>query len=89
MSKGKNRILKAARKKRKIIYKGKPIRLPVDSAETSQARKEWHDTFKVLKGKNLQPRILYLARLSFKLEGEIVSQTKNSLSPLNHPYKKC
>ena len=35
-----------------------------------QARRKWHDIFKVLKGKNLQPRILYPARLSFRLEGE-------------------
>ena len=35
-----------------------------------QARKEWQDIFKVLKGKNLQPRILYPARLPFRIEGE-------------------
>ena len=43
------------------------------SAETLQARREYHDTFKVLKGKNLQPRILYPARLSFRIKGEIKS----------------
>ena len=32
------------------------------SAEILQVRREWHDVFKVLKGKNLQLRILYLAR---------------------------
>ena len=36
-----------------------------------QARREWQDTFKVLKGKNLQPRLLYPARISFKIDGEI------------------
>ena len=36
------------------------------SAEPLQARWEWHDIFKVLKGKNLQPRMLYPARLSFR-----------------------
>ena len=41
------------------------------STETLQTRREWQDTFKVLKGKNLQPRILYPARVSFKIEGEI------------------
>ena len=41
------------------------------SAETLQARREWQDIFKVLKGKNLQPRLLYLARISFKIDGEI------------------
>ena len=41
------------------------------SAETLQARKEWQDIFKVLKGKNLQPRLLYPARISIKIDGEI------------------
>ena len=39
--------------------------------EMLQARREWQDTFKVLRGKNLQPRILYPARLSFRIEGKI------------------
>ena len=38
-----------------------------------QARREWQDIFKVLKGKNLQPRLLYPARTSFKTDGEIKS----------------
>ena len=70
--KDKERILKAAREKQSINYKGTPIRLSADfSTETLQARREWQDTFKALKGKNLQPRIVYLARISFKIEGEI------------------
>ena len=48
-----------------------PIRLSADfSAETLQARREWHDIFQVMKGKNLQPRILYPTRLAFRFEGE-------------------
>ena len=43
------------------------------SAETPQARREWQDIFKVLKGKNLQPTLLYPARISFKIDGEIKS----------------
>ena len=43
------------------------------SAETLQAKREWQDIFKVLKGKNLQPRLLYPARISFKIDGEIKS----------------
>ena len=34
---------------------------------------EWHNIFKVMKGKKLQPRILYTARLSFRFDGEIKS----------------
>ena len=44
-------------------YKEAPVRLTADfSAETVQARREGHDIFKVMKGKNLQPRLLYLQR---------------------------
>ena len=47
--KDKERILKAASKKQTINYKGAPIRLSADfSTETSQARREWQDIFKVL-----------------------------------------
>ena len=56
----KESILKAAREKQQITYKGIPIRLSADlSAETLQARREWQDIFKVMKGKNLQSRLLY------------------------------
>ena len=59
--KDKEKLLKATREKRQITYKGTPIRLTADfSAEILQARTEWHDIFKVMKGKNLQPRLLSL-----------------------------
>ena len=45
------------------------------SIETLQARREWQDIFKVMKEKNLQPRLLFPARISFKYEGEIKSFT--------------
>uniref|UniRef100_A0A8D1Z1I0 L1 transposable element RRM domain-containing protein n=1 Tax=Sus scrofa TaxID=9823 RepID=A0A8D1Z1I0_PIG len=68
----KERILKAAREKQNVTYKGTPIRLAADfSTESLQARREWQEIFKVLKGKNMQPRILYPARTSFNIEGEI------------------
>ena len=51
---------------------GRNIRLTVDlSTGTWQARKGWQDIFRILNEKNLQPRILYPARLSFRIEGEI------------------
>ena len=71
-TKHKERILKATREKQQVVYKGKPIHLTADlSAETLEARREWQD--KVLKGKNLQPRLLYPGRISFKIDGEIKS----------------
>ena len=73
-TKHKERILKAAREKLQVTYKGNPIRVTADlSAETLQARKEWQDIFKVLKGKNLQPRLQYPASISFTIDGEIKS----------------
>ena len=72
--KHKERILKAAREKPQVTYQGNPFQLTADlSAETLQARREWQDIFKVLKGKNLQPRLLYPARISFKIDGKIKS----------------
>ena len=72
--KNKERILKAVREKQQVTHKGKSIRLTADlSAETRQARREWQDMFKVLKEKNQQPRLLYPARISFKIGGEIKS----------------
>ena len=63
-TKHKERLLKAAREKQQVTYKGNPIRLIADlSAETLQARREWQDIFKVQEGKNPQPRLLYLARI--------------------------
>ena len=68
------RILKAAREKQQVTYKGNPICLTADlSAETLQIRREWQGIFKVLKGKNLQPRLQCLERISFKIDGEIKS----------------
>ena len=56
----KERILKAAREKQKVTYKGVPIRLSADfSKETLQARRDWQEVFKVMKSKDLQPRLLY------------------------------
>ena len=80
MTKHKERILKAAREKKQATYKVNPICLTADlSAETLQARREWQDIFKVPKGKNLQPRLLYATRISFKIDGEIISfQTSKS-----------
>ena len=70
----KERILKAAREKQEITYKGAPIRLATDfSMETLQARREWQKIFQVMRTRGLQPRRLYPARLSIKTEGHIKS----------------
>ena len=73
--KHKEQILKAPRQKQQITYKEIPIKMTDLSIETLQARREWQNILKVMKEKNLQPRLLYPARISFKYEGEIKSFT--------------
>ena len=66
------RILKAAREKETITYKGVPIRLSADfSKEALQERRDWKEVFQVMKGKGLQPRLLYPAKLLFRIEGQL------------------
>ena len=70
----KERILKAAREKQEVTYKGTLIRLATDfSLETLQARREWQKIFQVMRTRGLQPRLLYPAWLSIKIEGQIRS----------------
>ena len=70
--KDKEIILKPAREKDTVTYIGVPIRLSADfSKETIQARRVWKEVFKVMKGKDLHPGLLYAAKLSFRMEGQI------------------
>ena len=58
------------------MHKGIPLRITANlSIETLQARREMQDILKVMKEKNLQPRLLYPTRISLKYEGEIKSFT--------------
>ena len=62
----KERILEAAREKDTVTYKGVPIRLSADfSKKCLQVRRDWQEIFKVMKSKNLQPRLLYSTRPFF------------------------
>ena len=91
--KDKERILEAAREKDTVTYKGVLIRLSAYfSKETLQARRGWQEVFQVMKGKDLHPRLLYPAKLSFRMEGQIKCfsdkvKLKESSSP--SPYMKC
>ena len=70
--KDKQRVLKAEIEKKLVTYRDIPIRLSADfSKETLQARKDWQEVFKVIKSKDLQPRLLSPARLLFRIEGQI------------------
>ena len=68
--------IKSSKGKRQVTCKRSHIQLTADpSAETLQAGREWQNIFKVLKGKNLQPRIPYPTRISFKIVEEIKNFT--------------
>ena len=74
--KDKENIWKASRENKHITYMGILKSFSADfSAEALQARREWHDILNVMKGQNIQPRLLYPARLSFWFEGESKSFT--------------
>ena len=83
--KDKERILKAAREKHLVTYKGFPIRLTADFLkETLQARRDWQEVFKVMKSKNLQPRFLYPAKLSFRMEVQIKCFWHGNMKGIHH-----
>jgi hypothetical protein len=64
--------LKAARKKKQTTYKGKPIKITADFyMETLKARRAWSEVFWALNENNFNPKILYSAKLSFKIDGAI------------------
>ena len=70
----KDKILKAARKKQEVTYRGAPIKQAADfSTETLQARSKCQEIFQVMKSKGLQLRLVYPTRLSVKMKGEIRS----------------
>ena len=72
--KNKERILKAEREKKLVTYMGIPIRLSADFPKaTFQASRDWKEIFKVMKSRDLKPRLLYPAMLSFRIEGQIKS----------------
>ena len=79
--KDKERILKAAREKQVVTYRGVPISLSADfSKETLEARRDWQEIFKVRKSRDPQTRLLYPAKISFRLKGQIKSfQDKKKL----------
>ena len=84
----KYKILKSTIQKKFLTYKGRLIKLTTHlSTDTWQAGMKCHDIFKVLNGKNLQPRILYPAKLSFETEGEIEFQRQKNKNKTKQKLK--
>ena len=68
--KDKEEILQGAGEEERVTYKGVPIRLSADfTKETLHERRDWKEVFEVMKGKDLHPRVLYPAKLSFRKKG--------------------
>jgi hypothetical protein len=64
--------LKAVREKKQKRYKGKHIKITADCPIKSlKARRAWSEVFWALNENNFNPRILYPATLSFKIDGAI------------------
>jgi hypothetical protein len=62
------KILKAVREKKQVTYQGKPIKITADfSTQTLKVRRAWGEIFRALNENNFNPRILYPAKLSFKM----------------------
>jgi hypothetical protein len=58
------------KEEKQMKYKGKPLKITADfSTETSKARRAWHEIFRALNENNFNPRILYPAKLSLKIDG--------------------
>jgi hypothetical protein len=83
------RILKAIREQKQITYKGKPIKITADfSTETLKARRAWGEVFGALNGNNFNPRILYPATLSFKIDEAIKDFHYKQKLKQSHHYKR-
>ena len=68
------KILKATSEKQLVTSRRVPIRLSADfSKETLQARRDWQEIFKVMKSRDIQPKLLYSGKLSFRIERQINS----------------
>jgi hypothetical protein len=67
----KQRILKAAKEKIQVTYKGKPILITDFSTQILNSSRSLKDIIQTLKKSNCQPRLIYPAKLSFLIEGEI------------------
>ena len=84
--KDKERILIAAREKKLVTYRGVPTRLSAYFLKESlQARRDWQEIFKVMKSRELQSRLLYPAKLLFRIIGQIKSfPNKKKIKEVHH-----
>ena len=89
-TKCKERILKAAREKQQVTYKGNPIHLIADlSAETLQTRREWQDIFNyysAIKKNTFESVLMRWMKLEPIIQSEVTQKEKHQYSILTHIY---
>jgi hypothetical protein len=69
--------LKVTREEQQVKYIDKPIRIADFSTETLKAIRAWNDISLAMKENYCQQRLMYLAKVSFTLEGEIKTLMRN------------
>ena len=80
--KDKERLLKGTREKQLPRRSNKTVNL---SKENLQARRDWQEIVKVMKSRDLQPRLLYPVKLSFRIIGQIKSSSdKKKTKGIHH-----
>ena len=83
--KDKERTLKAASENQLVNYRRISIRLSADfSKETSQARRDWQEVLEVTKSRDLQLRLLYPAKLSFRIKGQVELPRQEKTKGVHH-----
>jgi hypothetical protein len=76
------------------MNKSKPIKIKADfSRENLKERRAWSEVFWTLNENNVSPRILYPAKLSFKIDGAIKifhnnQKLKQYTWALSHHYRR-
>ena len=85
--KGKERILKAAREKKLVTYRGVPVRWSDFLKETLQDRRDGKEILKVMKNRDLQPTLLYPKKLSFRIKEQIKCFPDKEKTKKLHPQQ--
>jgi hypothetical protein len=85
--------LKATKEKKTNTIQSKPMKITADfSTESLKARKAWSKVFQALNENNFNPRILYPAKLSLKIDGAIKvfhdKQKQNQYMTTKPPLQK-
>ena len=86
--KDKERILKAARDKQLVIYRVILIRPSADFLKESlQTGRDWQEILKIMKSRDLQPRVLYPVMLSSRIEGQIKEFSREEKTKVVHHHQ--